>query len=1035
MLTPLLRTLPCVPPHVHTPVPPCTQAIDNKQLSAFGVRTLCHLELNDATLAAPLAVGWVKALSLLDYAAWRGRGHIILALLRGGADPGVTAGCGGCREQLLLLPGSAAVWAVQVVMRLRFATARNVAAATASTASRRCGTCNATGANLATWPCGHSQCVACTWTAFGNSVTGDCDGDRRDGGGAALALLCPACFALPEEVSLPRAAAVPVAASSSGGAERAVPTAAERMPKKKGGKKRHPKEPDANTEGCAALPPGPAPAPAPASAAECKAGTLDEALSALDVWISSTTATPPQSTSDGGSGKEAGGAAAVAAADASLCFRQLGSDDRNTLRHFCSRHPRLVAKSKGKGKERRLVITLLDESCEQVIQHEQHADGEHAPPTCEAEASNQTGEEERGADAGKSDGGSAQASAHPPPTSRAKAPASSSAVWSNPLDWQCVACGYTNFIRRERCRNCNEPPETTCTRSSNTDKTIATPHSSGGRSDGTAKADHSDGVQQHEWSVQYGFPCGAGKAWDALKTLAAPSERCAASLAMWQLLPAESPDDEVCDWRLEPLPPAVAAAAAAAARKDQKGRQSDLLRAAKHGDALGVVATIAAGVCVNTAADECGLTAVMLAAWCGRLVVLKALAWAGATFVTAGGVPLRSPSGATAWEAATAQGHTLAAAFIAAQYATVATGDDGGCSVTTGTDEGSQPAQRSGKGGIVQAGFVDAVAPKSAAGADSRHVCGSVTPMIPVESRHRGAGAAYLDGAGTDAYIDRLYRLFATLDVTMNGADYGSASRGKGLGPSRRHFCDVDGWVRQGMEAALQRYAAHLSSTGTERSGSGGGSMQVSVKVGALPRMRFLCYDHEGGIMAPHVDLTKPVEQEGARHRGQTLSRGSAATTNGSSDSTSTAGLSSTHTFILHLVSCQHGGETVMLRQLASPAPPDGKGGIACVDGGGGGGGGADADADGGGGGGGGGDADADALERSGAGEGRVHAPDSDPDPDPGPWILGSAAPARGRLVIFPHICPHAGLPTIDAPKVFLRGELIVTPLTGGKKT
>lgn len=71
------------------------KAIDSKQLSAFGVRTLCHLELNNSTLPAPQAVGWTTTLSLLDYAGWRRRGHIILALLRGGADPGITAGGGG----------------------------------------------------------------------------------------------------------------------------------------------------------------------------------------------------------------------------------------------------------------------------------------------------------------------------------------------------------------------------------------------------------------------------------------------------------------------------------------------------------------------------------------------------------------------------------------------------------------------------------------------------------------------------------------------------------------------------------------------------------------------------------------------------------------------------------------------------------------------------------------------------------------------------------------------------------------------------
>eukprot|EP00802_Teleaulax_amphioxeia_P032065 Tamp_35775.p1 GENE.Tamp_35775~~Tamp_35775.p1 ORF type:complete len:101 (+),score=5.91 Tamp_35775:35-304(+) len=46
-----------------------------------------------------------------------------------------------------------------------------------------------------------------------------------------------------------------------------------------------------------------------------------------------------------------------------------------------------------------------------------------------------------------------------------------------------------------------------------------------------------------------------------------------------------------------------------------------------------------------------------------------------------------------------------------------------------------------------------------------------------------------------------------------------------------------------------------------------------------------------------------------------------------------------------------------------------------------------------------------------------------------GPTIAGSGRclatvqPVRGRLLIFPHNCPHAGLAVIDAPKLLLRGE------------
>jgi hypothetical protein len=37
---------------------------------------------------------------------------------------------------------------------------------------------------------------------------------------------------------------------------------------------------------------------------------------------------------------------------------------------------------------------------------------------------------------------------------------------------------------------------------------------------------------------------------------------------------------------------------------------------------------------------------------------------------------------------------------------------------------------------------------------------------------------------------------------------------------------------------------------------------------------------------------------------------------------------------------------------------------------------------------------------------------------------LADVKPVRGRLLVFPHACPHAGRPVVDAPKLVLRGEL-----------
>ena len=41
-----------------------------------------------------------------------------------------------------------------------------------------------------------------------------------------------------------------------------------------------------------------------------------------------------------------------------------------------------------------------------------------------------------------------------------------------------------------------------------------------------------------------------------------------------------------------------------------------------------------------------------------------------------------------------------------------------------------------------------------------------------------------------------------------------------------------------------------------------------------------------------------------------------------------------------------------------------------------------------------------------------------------GAEALADVQPVRGRLLVFPHDCPHAGRPVADAPKVVVRGEL-----------
>jgi hypothetical protein len=41
--------------------------------------------------------------------------------------------------------------------------------------------------------------------------------------------------------------------------------------------------------------------------------------------------------------------------------------------------------------------------------------------------------------------------------------------------------------------------------------------------------------------------------------------------------------------------------------------------------------------------------------------------------------------------------------------------------------------------------------------------------------------------------------------------------------------------------------------------------------------------------------------------------------------------------------------------------------------------------------------------------------------------VLANISPKRGRLLLFPHACPHEGKLTVDAPKILLRGEVMLS--------
>ena len=92
------------------------RAIDQRKGQLFGVRQLHCIDLNDRL--PPVeggGVGWMDEMTLLDYASWRNRDHIMGALVRGGADPHPVP-TGACRAALEALPQEGLVWLLRAVI-------------------------------------------------------------------------------------------------------------------------------------------------------------------------------------------------------------------------------------------------------------------------------------------------------------------------------------------------------------------------------------------------------------------------------------------------------------------------------------------------------------------------------------------------------------------------------------------------------------------------------------------------------------------------------------------------------------------------------------------------------------------------------------------------------------------------------------------------------------------------------------------------------------------------------------------------------
>lgn len=300
-----------------------------------------------------------------------------------------------------------------------------------------------------------------------------------------------------------------------------------------------------------------------------------------------------------------------------------------------------------------------------------------------------------------------------------------------------------------------------------------------------------------------------------------------------------------------------------------------------------------------------------------------------------------------------------------------------------------------------------------------------ITPLIPLTADHPGAGSFVVDGAFDEEFLLHLDTVWegiptsvtcgaqsddtddpasisgepSTLTFNANNASRSSKENARTFSKTcatRKFLRDREKLIVDTIETVLEHVIR------TESVGSSGAPTKV------FPRMRFLHYGTVGGQMMPHVDLSK-------------------------SDSVGAwgAAVRSTHTFLLHLRDCTKGGETVLLRSLSEatkravgdenvpPATNRGKSGIAVEE-------------------------EVLATKRSSVGGNKSEAALSVASNNGavlvatsaaageveachryGDDVLASVPPRRGRLLVFPHVCPHAGLRVGVVPKMFLRGELV----------
>ena len=198
------------------------KAIDHRDLNAFGVRALVEIDLNvldtfpsHHTGPQTHNVGFEKRVTILSYAAWRRRAHLIKQLLVAGASPTVSDrapnGCLSAEDEeaigVLLsrrfgsgVDSATACFIIETICRMRCVAARDVALGAVHPPCVCCGTA---GMSVCFDPCGCVVCESCVWRAVlhpnGSAAAAGAAAPSDEAGGAEARALgevcCPSCDA------------------------------------------------------------------------------------------------------------------------------------------------------------------------------------------------------------------------------------------------------------------------------------------------------------------------------------------------------------------------------------------------------------------------------------------------------------------------------------------------------------------------------------------------------------------------------------------------------------------------------------------------------------------------------------------------------------------------------------------------------------------------------------------------------------------------------------------------------------------------